>query len=595
MDYRRMLSRIDQLQLNVGAAINWQQVYDTVMQDTKNLVSEANELAIAMSNESYDAGARAASAEEIGAIFNRMLSLANTEERGKSVFSGYRTDEPAFSGSQAGAVFNGDNGTIAIEVQDGLDMQVNQIGSDVFLKQINELGTDADYNPAMIGATLLADLNRGAGVDLVTGATPGVITITDENLGVTSTIDFNTAPAVTTVQDVLDRINAQLAADGITELTASIGPAGGQILLEATPSGLVSTSTRLDVLHEGRGVDMSPGSIRLSDGVNPDIVIDLAGALDLDDIITKFNAQAPAGVTMQVDPVGEKGLRIVDANGVPLGLEVQEYAPADSTALDLGILGLIDPTLTGADLSPAVSMTVADTTGTTGADLGIVASFTNSHIGSDLDPTLIATDAIAVLNSGSGLDLGEITITQGVFVRTINLGAPTIVTVQDMLDAINGSGLTLTASINAAGSGIEIVNDDPTRTFTIEDTEPGGSITKNLEIYGSTDMMGSLLVLQRAMINDDGDGIRHLVGNMEAAINHTIAGRAGVGARWGQLESIRARHSKTAFRFTGLLAETEDADLTKMITDLATYENNFQVSLAAAAAIIQPTLMDFLR
>ena len=47
--------------------------------------------------------------------------------------------------------------------------------------------------------------------------------------------------------------------------------------------------------------------------------------------------------------------------------------------------------------------------------------------------------------------------------------------------------------------------------------------------------------------------------------------------------------------YTKLLSEVEDIDITEALTQLATHENNYQASLLAAAKIIQPSLVDFLR
>jgi len=41
--------------------------------------------------------------------------------------------------------------------------------------------------------------------------------------------------------------------------------------------------------------------------------------------------------------------------------------------------------------------------------------------------------------------------------------------------------------------------------------------------------------------------------------------------------------------------DTEDADMIKTVTDLASQEAAYQASLAASARIIQPSLIDFLR
>jgi flagellar hook-associated protein 3 FlgL len=43
------------------------------------------------------------------------------------------------------------------------------------------------------------------------------------------------------------------------------------------------------------------------------------------------------------------------------------------------------------------------------------------------------------------------------------------------------------------------------------------------------------------------------------------------------------------------LSEEEDADMTKLITELATHENAYQAALLSAGKIIQPSLLDFMR
>lgn len=593
LDYRAEIKKIAQFRRNISTATNWQQSYDTALADVKNMLSSAKELAVSMSNASYDSSARAAAAVEVRSVYDRLIGLANSEIEGKQIFSGYKTDSTAFSASGIGAVYRGDNGAIEFEVDGDLMMQINMIGSDVFLEQLHTLGAEADLNVGVVGSTELANLNGGTGIDLTTGATPGTITITDQNLSITSTVDLAGA-GVTTVQDVLDTINARLAADGITDVTAKLGPAGNHIMLEGNPSGVITADTKLGVLHDGYGVALEPPTILLRDGVNPDIEVDFTGATTVGDIITKFNAAAPANVTMQIEPVNGKSLQIIDSNGVPLGLEVVELEEGANTATKLGILGPIDPTLDGDELNPTTSFKVEETTGTTAADLGILADFTASHLGSDLDPNLIATDELSSLNNGSGFDLGEITIRHGDLQRTIDLNDPGIITLQDAIDAINNSGLDITASINPSNSGIQIVNNDTTRSLVIQDEMEDTKITRDLGIFGSSDMLGSLLVLAEAMERDDEDGIRDLVGNMELAIDQAVAERAGVGAKWAQLEITDARQVDKDLTNVRLLSEVEDADISRLITDLTTYENHFQVSLMATAKIIQPSLMQFL-
>jgi flagellar hook-associated protein 3 len=588
--YRAELARNEQYQKNIERALNWTQTYDSVLADLKDLVSSAKEIAISMANGVYDAAAREGAANEVQSILDRLLQLANTEQEGNFIFSGFKTDSEPLLSSSNGVTYQGDTGRLEFEIDASSRLTVNLTARDVFLKQLSVLGEDADLNVGVNGATLLTDLHNGQGIDLTTG----VFTITDQNLGLVSTIDVS---GTTTIDDVLNIINAQLAADGITNLEAKIGQEKNNILLDTTQNGLIATVTSLEKLNNGNGVDLETGRILVTDGDTLSATVDFTNAATIGDIITAFNSQVAAqginNVTMQINASGT-GLEIVDANGTPLGLRIEEVDANSNTASSLGILGSIDPVLTGSDLEPVVSFKVEDSGGTTASDLGIAGEFTADHVGNDLDPLLKATAEVADLNAGNGLDLGRIIVWQGDASRTIDLSDSSIVTVQDILDAFNNSGLDITASINASGRGIQIVNNDPDRSLTIED-EGSGRTAKDLGIFGSSDMMGSVMVLVNALRNDDQEGTGLLLQNLDDAIEHLVGYRATVGARAVRLENTHNRLLDLNLNFTKLLSSVEDADITKLATDLAAYENAYRASLLAGANIIQSSLMEFLR
>lgn len=588
--YRTELKKNEQYRKNIGQGQNWMQSYDSILGDLKNLISSTKEIAIAMSNGVYDEVAREGSANEVESIFERLMQLANSELEEKFMFSGFRTNAQALVASANGVVYEGDQGRIEFQIDSSSRMVINLTGQEVFLGALSVLGEEADLNVGIVSSTLLSDLHNGQGVDL----SPGTFTITDQNLGIVSTIDVS---AATDINDVLTIINAQLAADGITNLQATIGLEKNNILLDTTQNGLISNVTTLDKLNDGNGVDLHPGEILVTDGGAINATVDFSSAATIGDIITAFNtqiaAQGIANVIMQINAAGT-ALEIIDSNGVPLGLSIMETSASENTASTLGILGDIDPTLMGRDLDPLVSFKVEETTGATASDLGVLGEFSGDFVGSDLDPLLLATANVADLNASNGFNLGRVVIWQGDTSRTIDLGSPVIVTVQNMLDAFNGCGLDITASINADGRGIQIVNNDPTRSLTIEE-ESGGRTAKDLGIYGSSDMMGSILVLMNALHDDDQEGTGMLLQNLDDAMQHLLNHRASVGARAIRLEGTHSRLIDLDMSFTKLLSEVEDADISRLITDLATYENNYRASLIASARLIQPTLLDFLR
>ena len=590
LDYRKELSKIQQYRGAIAQGQNWMGVYDNALADINSMLSSARELAVAMADETFDEHARLASAREVSSMLERIIEIANDELEGKSIFAGFKTNIKPMIMSATGARYVGDTGNIQFQIGSSSRFDVNLIGSNVFLKQVTILGQTADYNTSITATTLLTDLKGGTGITMP----PGTITISDYNLGINSIINLG---AAIDINDVLNVINTRLTADGITNLTAELGAEGNNIKFVTTQNGLISNQTSLSVLNNGTGVSMIPGRFKVTDGAGIDFEVDISGDSTIADVINSFNTQVAAAgvsnVTMQVNAAGT-GLEINDTNGVPLGLIIGEIGPESTTAANLGITGSVGAQLIGQDLNPTVNFEIFDTVGTTAEELSILGKFNSDLIGDDLNPILLATANVTEFNNGLGFSLGEIIIKNGEMSRVIDLGDSLIVTVQDMLDAINNSGLNVTASINAAGSGIEIINNDPTRSLAIEEVS-GGRTAKKLGLFGASDLIGTMMVLQNALENNDQEGSGLLLEHIDNALQHLLNQRATVGARGVRLESTDIRLINRDLGFTKLLSDVEDADLARLVIQLATYENNYQAALMASARIIQPTLLQFLR
>ncbi len=590
LDYRAELSKNLQYRGAIDQALNWMGSYENDLDDINSMLSSARELAVAMSNGTYDDEARQASANEVKSILDRIMQLSADELEGKSIFGGFRTHVRPIQLSSTGARYMGDTGNIEFQIDSASKLPVNLIGSEVFLKAVTILGEKADLNVAITGATLLANLDGGNGISLPAGT----IRIDDLNLGLSSTVDLSTA---TTINDIINLVNAQLAVDGITNLTAALGQEGNNIKFITSQNGLISNQTSVSRLNNGSGIQLAPGQFTVTDGAGTNVQINASNVATIGDVIVAFNTQLSlAGinnVTMQINAAGT-GLEINDTNGVPLGLRIEEVSTHSTIANGLGIIGPINPQLIGQDLRPVVSFNITDTVGNTAAQLGIRDSFTSDLVGNDLNPILTVSSLVSDFNNGNGLAIGELIIKQGEKSRVIDLGDPLIVTVQDMLDAINNAGLAITASINADSSGLQIVNNDPNRSLIVEEVS-SGKTAKNLGLFGGADLMGTVMILLNALENNDQAGTGLLLEHIDNSLQHLLNQRATVGARSLRLESTHSRLVSQDLNFTKLLSDVEDADLSKVLTELATFENNYQAALMASARIVQPSLLDFMK
>ena len=281
---------------------------------------------------------------------------------------------------------------------------------------------------------------------------------------------------------------------------------------------------------------------------------------------------------------------------MPLGLIVDEGGYNSSTASDLGLLGSINPVLNGRALNPRVDFSVNESVSgeTTAADLGLNGQFHSDKGGEGLTPRLLDTTPLALLNNGHGFNLGEVKISQGRAAAYLDFGNSSYVTVGDLLTAINTCGLNINATINDSEKGVQIDPTIDTASLIIEET--GSSRTAHdFGIFGSSDLLGSMIILEKALETDDRDVVGQLIKNLDQGMQNLLNYRAQVGAKVNRLETTNRRLDELNINFTKLLSEEEDADLIKLVTDLAAQENNYKAALIASAKVIQPSLLDFLK
>jgi len=593
LSYRSQLSNIDQFKRNISWGGSVLASAEQSLGSIAELIHRAKEIATALANDTYDASARKSAAQEVESIFESILSTGNSTFEGRYIFAGHRTRTAAFSASSNGVVYQGNQGKIEIDISERSRLQVNLIGSETLMTPLMTLGDGFDLNPGVTRDRLLADLNAGSGVDFTASQ---LVDVTDNNTGVTATIDFSTLPVDPTVGDVIDTINAELAAGGITNLTATVSPVGDAIRLTPTANGIISTQTALANLNNGVGIDQSTGTFLVTDGAGTDIVVDLSGLTTVGEVITAFDTQVaavlgPGVVTMNINP-GGTGLNIVDSTGPPpLGLSVEEIN-GRATANDLGLIGYIGSQLDGADLNPQSDFMVAENGGTVAADLGLLGSFNVAFDGADIDPVLVLDTPIDDLNSNLGFNLGQLRIAQGDAFRTVDLSAA--VTIGDVISALNNTGLPIIASLNSDNTGIQVVPTDNTQSLIISDVDSSGT-AGILGISGSPDIFGTMRVLIDALNNDDQKVIGRVIGALGNAGNSLLEQRASVGAKILRLETTEYRLTELSLSVTELLSEVEDADILKVTVTLAGQENMYQAALNAAARILSSSLIDFMR
>ncbi|HEX8916000.1 MAG TPA: flagellar hook-associated protein FlgL [Humisphaera sp.] len=214
----------------------------------------------------------------------------------------------------------------------------------------------------------------------------------------------------------------------------------------------VTADTRLADLRGATDKGVRLGSVIVGNGTTAKVV-DLGAADTIGDVVTAINAAGVGGITAAVGPAGNL---VLTGGG---GDDITVTDPTGGTAAaDLGILR------------------------TTGAGAGAPLA------GATTKPLLTELTPLSALKGGAGVDLaGGLTITNGTKTATVTFTSPPLragATVGDLLNAINGAGANVTASINAAGTGIDIVNPNQGAKMTIG--EAGGTTAADLGVRSMT-------------------------------------------------------------------------------------------------------------
>ncbi|MCK4658382.1 MAG: hypothetical protein KAV82_02575 [Phycisphaerae bacterium] len=278
--------------------------------------------------------------------------------------------------------------------------------------------------------------------------------------------------------------------------------------------GIAYLGDRGDVMVQVTDLDFESINVT-GDAIFGALAQRISGAVDLDPVVTTgtrlddlagatghgirkgvlvFNEPNGAGV-VQVD------LNSADTLGDIVGL-------INTTATDAGAGFTADLTPTGLTIVPGGDLSI---TGVIAEDLGIKTypEAAAAIVGADLNLRLTRTTLLSDLAGGVGLDLSEpILITNGNESKSIDLSDAQ--SIQDICNTINNAGVSVKAEINAAGTGIDVINLICGMRMSI--TENGGTTAADLGIRSVTEST-SLLSLNygKALETQAGEGDLRIV------------------------------------------------------------------------------------
>ncbi len=498
------------------------------------------------------------------AVFNLELQTQSLLDVNNQVSSGKRVNSPADDPVAAGQILNLQASNSAMTKYAGLGQQANASLSmaDGALSSLSSMVTSAQSlmvqaassatnNPSSLAATAQT-VDNMIGQAIQVGNTK----IGDQYIfggSATSSPPINqngqyTGNAAAINIDINAGASIQSNIFGSDFLAANLNP-----ILDAG----ATNPTPLSALRGGQGIGATPAQFTITDRAGATTTVNVAAGSNLNAVINAINA-GPANVTASISKNGDS-IDVADNNGV------------NSTG----------------------PLTITDVTGTAAAGLGLAGSRNaSSFTGDALNPAVTAGTALGDLLGGAGLAHGNITVANGSVSNTVSFAGAK--TVGDVLNAINASpGLNATAAINSVGNALSITSNTPS-TIAYATDIGSGTTAELLGIGGGRNLITTLQKFSAAMKAGDQAALSGMMPNMQSALNAVSTSRGVVGGRINQITSTATQLTNYQAANSVQLSNVQDADMAKVLTQLAQLQTSYQATAQATAKILQPGLMSYL-
>jgi len=550
-------------------------------------------------------------------------------------------------GSGAIAADLGIAGTYAANTVTGV--QINQIGVNTGLASFNDAtgvfirdgvadfrlrvdGTTYDISlgrkdEPITASTKLSDLNNGAGVRINTTDADDFTVVTSTGLSVGVNLGSIVVsgevqdPAVTTVGEMLARVNAELDATlGAGEVVLTLETDGTRFVLTDRMGGPASPK----VLATGPNSDRTAKDLGIYTGttdVGSNVItgtiirnkVATPRAATLQDVIDRMKAQTADKVTASVNASGT-GLALSVATGSTIEVlagttDGSSFGTAvgERTARDLGIFGLSGTTsVTGTRVAAAVG-TVRTASLRGGSGLGGPTSITitdrsgsaftfNDFAAHDTVDSLLRAINAAAAAAGvdveldvaeSGRSIAALDSSGGTGFMTFAGDGAAALRLPGAIGASSVRGSDLERRHLTLGStlaGLNFGKGVGVGTFRITDSTGASSVvdvgTDAVTVYDVISEINSRGLLVEARINSDGDGITLFDTNTGSPINALkVADVTGSVARGLFISGTAAAAGDD---IAGSFEKTVDLSLTDTLEDVVAKVNAAKISVSAS-------------
>ena len=258
--YKADISSLDEYKRVINTAKNYNSAIETSINDFKNMLIKAKQLAVQGSTDTLTATDRLALAQNVDALIQRSIDTINTKLAGRYIFGGFKADTAPVN-SQTG-LYQSDTNFQYLDISYLIDVAVNLPATEFFTYTPTGTNTDlkvltpynynftgapnSPYDADPLGALLMNQPSGGAITDPTTPFTTngGTLTIKlDDKQAVNVTI-----PANASLNSIRDAINSQ-AGSTVKAWVVNVGTSTAldyRLVIGSIPNGK-SDMIRIDV------------------------------------------------------------------------------------------------------------------------------------------------------------------------------------------------------------------------------------------------------------------------------------------------------------------------------------------------------------
>ncbi|MBT9152182.1 MAG: Flagellar filament 30.7 kDa core protein [Firmicutes bacterium] len=141
------------------------------------------------------------------------------------------------------------------------------------------------------------------------------------------------------------------------------------------------------------------------------------------------------------------------------------------------------------------------------------------------------------------------------------------------------------------GAGVGQINYEILRGSEVQVNVEGDSLFRT----GAGNVFGALEMARNALAATPTADIQDAIAALDQALGNVLDARATVGARQNRLAMTELRYQEEQSTLTELKSKLGDVDMAEAIMNFNVRAHVYQAALGAAARVMQPTLLDFLR